>query len=390
MILMSKHRTGKSLAQGNPVAALGQFPKDLMDDSRLRELREKHVSGSLSAAESLELIFLGNAGHALALKGAPMTPHQRYLKIIAGQADYLIARCSDARVNKTDSERDTLVGIHIYIAGNVIPGKKTASFNEIVEVASLVRKDGVCLIAAHCHCGAVNERVKWVEGGMKPTGSTPLDNLLHEVLGPTAKENAIAQLSKLRAIPGLGGRATGAIYYDWERGNVTILDSNQSPVAELLVDLFIKRHADADFDHHLADRLAKQKPHAAIVGSNMLPFSLGTALHALQNEVFQTTGSADGLDDFDEGSILYAIEHLGVRHIPFIAPGTADNTKSVNALFDRWEADLRSMTVNGEPLIANMIDSGELTISRLRYDLGSGLLSLLPGKSSSGMAQSPP
>lgn len=352
----------------------GHFPKQPFSESMLKELREKHASGKLTVQQSRELLLEGNAEHALALKGAPMTPHQRYLKIMAAQADYLIVRCSDARVHKTDSERDELIGIHIYIAGNVVPGRKTASLNEISEVIALVRKDGVCLDEAHCNCGAVKERAKWVDGGMKPTGSVSLDNLLHEVMGPTPKENASAQLSKLRTLPVLGSRATGALHYDWEHGGVTIVKANTSPVIELLVDLFNKRHSEADADGHLADRLATQKPHAIVIGSNLLPFSISTILHARQNEVFQTTGSANGLDDFDKGSILYAVEHLGVRHIPFIAPGIKRNEKALEKMFARWESDLRSMTVNGEPVIARMLDSGELTISRFRYDLGSGKL----------------
>jgi len=373
-MFMTSQRKDMPVADRSAEERRDRFNRELLGETRSKELREKHVQGRLSAGESLELILIGNSEHVDALKGAPMTAHQRYLKIIAGDADYLIVRCSDARVHNTDSEKDTLVGIHIYIAGNVIPGKKTASFDEIAQVASLVRPDGACLEAAHCDCGAVKERVKWVEGGMKPTGSESLDCLLHEVMGPTPSDNAVAQLSKLRNLPGLGERATGALYYDWEKGGVTIVEANSSPIVELLVDLFNKRHADADSDGHLAERLAKQKPHAIIIGSNLLPFSLGTITHALQNEVFHTTGSGNGLDEFDEGSILYAIEHLGVRHIPFIAPGTSMNEEMVAAVFDQWESDLRAMTVGGRHLVAEMLDSGELTISRLRYDLGNGRL----------------
>ena len=350
-----------------------RFSKELYSESRLNTLRQKHSSGKLSADESLELIMQGNAEHVSALKGAPMTPLQRFLKIQAGQADYLIVKCSDARGHKTDSEKDTLVGIHIYIAGNVIPGKKTASRDEISDMVSLVRKDGVVLNEAHCECGAVKERGKWLDSGMKPTGSVPLDNLLHEVVGPTPKDNVVAQLAKMRELP-LGERASGAIMYDWEHGGVSIVSANSSPVIELLVDQFNRRHSEADHDGRLAQKLAKQKPHAIVVGANTLPFSLGTITHALQNEVFHTTGSESGLDDFDEGSILYAIEHLGVRHIPFVAPAVQGNEKPIKAMFDRWEKDLRSMTVNGEPILSKMLDSGELRISRLRYDLSDGRL----------------
>ncbi len=350
------------------------FEQEQLQERRALELREKHLGGKLTADESLELIMLGNAEHVAALKGAPMTPHQRFLKIMAGQADYLLVRCSDARVHRTDTEMDNLVGIHVYIAGNVIPGKRTASLEEIEQVVSLVRKDGAVLDEAHCECGAVKERVKWLEGGMKPTGSEPLDNLLHEVIGPTPTDNALGQLAKLRGIPAVGERGSGALIYDWKHGGVEILSASKNHTMDLLVDLFNRRHAEADADGQLAARLAKQKPHAIIVGSNLLPFSLGTITHALQNEVFHTTGSEKGLDDFDAGSILYAIEHLHVRHIPFIVPGSARNMKAVRKIFDRWEEDLRKMTVDGKPMIAQMLDSGELRISRLRYDLQSGQL----------------
>jgi carbonic anhydrase len=316
---------------------------------------------------------MGNAEHVDALKGAMMTPQARYLKIMAGKADYLIVRCSDSRVHRTDGEADPMVGIHISIAGNVIPGRRTASRDEIVEVIRHLKPDGVVLNESHCNCGAVKERVKWVDGGMQPTGSASLDSLLHEVMGPTPTENGTAQIAKLRELP-LGQRASAALMYDWEHGGISVITSTPSPAIELLISLFNVRHDDANRDGKLAEGLIKQKPHAIAIGSNVLPFSIGTITHALANEVFNTTGSPEGLDDFDEGSVLYAVSHLGVKHIPFIAPGIPSNAKAINTMFDKWEADLRSMTVDGKPLIASMLDSGDLTISRLRYDLHSGQL----------------
>ncbi len=356
-----------------------RFSRDLWSESRLKELRGKHVSGGLSVQESLELLLQGNAEHAAALKGAPMTPHQRYLKILAGQADYAIVRCSDSRVHRTDSESDQTVGIHIAIAGNVIPGRKTASRDEIIEVIGRIRPDGAVLCEAHCSCGAVGVRNDWVNDGMKPTGSGALDTLLRDVMGPTPSDNGTAQLSKLRELP-LGQRASGLLMYDWGHGGISIVSSTPSPLVELLVSQFNLRHSEADPDGKLASRITKQAPHAVVVGSNLLPFSIGTITRAQHNEVFNTTGSEGGLDDFDEASILYAVEHLHVRHIPFVAPGNARNSGKINGMFDGWEQDLRSMMVGGKPLLAEMLDSGELVITRLRYDLQTGRLCGLAGK----------
>jgi carbonic anhydrase len=357
-----------------------RFPSALHGASALMELREKHRKSSLTPGESLELLLEGNAEHASSLRGAQMGPHARYLKIMSGEADYLFIRCSDSRVHRTDAETDPLVGIHISIAGNVVPGQRTASRAEIEEVINLVKPNGIIINESHCNCGAVNERVKWVEGGMKPTGSVSLDTLLHEVMGPTPSENATAQITKLRELK-LGQRASAALMYDWAHGGISVVTSTPSPELDLMVSLFNARHDEANSDGKLAERIAKQKPHALAIASNVLPFSTGTIAHALANEVFNTTGSKGGLDDFDIGSVLYAVSHLGVKHIPFIAPGISGHPKAITGMFDKWEQDLRSVMVGDKPVISDMLDSGELVISRLRYDLGSGRLVQLVPKS---------
>src|SRR5512143_1302096 len=107
----------------------GKAPSDYGE----RELREKHVasllsdkSPRLSPKESLALLLYGNAEHVAALEHAPMTPGQRYRRILQGEADYLVIGCSDSRNVRMDSESDRIVGLFIRIAGNVVPPKGSA------------------------------------------------------------------------------------------------------------------------------------------------------------------------------------------------------------------------------------------------------------------------
>jgi len=348
------------------------FSKEPYSGVRLHPLREKHRVSKLSMDESLELLLRGNAAHADRLLELKVTPADRYAKIGHGEADYLVIACSDSRLLQLDSEEDTHVGIQIRVAGNVIPKRGTPSFEEIRQSAAKLHEDGLVIIEGHIHCGAVNERVKWVEGGMKPTGSAPLDNLLHEVFGSTPSENALAQLTKARQQLHKSIRDSGAVVYDWEHGKFEIIGAENSPAIGMLVDKWKRRHAELSHEMDLKDALKKQKPHAIAVGEVGLPYSLMTVFHAKQNEVFATSGSENGLDDMDEASILYAVEHLGVRHIPFVAPGTAADNERITKMFGRWEADLRGMTVHGEHILSKMLDSGQLRITRLRYDLETG------------------
>lgn len=357
-----------------------RFSQELYSESRLRELRQRHASKGLTARESLELLLGGNDAHAQRLEDLGISPMARMERIRSGQADYLVIACSDARIMQLDSEEDQLVGVQIRVAGNVIPRKGTPSFDEIREAVGRLREDGIVIIEGHIHCGAVNERVKWVEGGMKPTGSTPLDNLLHEVFGSNPTDNAVGQLTKAREQLPLHNIASGAVLYNWETGDIDILGANHSPVLEMLVDSWKHRHSQIAANDNLAEELKKQKPHAIAVGEVGLPYSLMTIMRAKQNEVFSTSGSEGGLDDIDEASILYAVEHLGVRHIPFISAGPIEDEGRIGAMFDKWEADLRGMAVAGKPVLANMLDSGELAISRLRYDSSTGRLAELPAK----------
>ncbi len=343
-----------------------KLPTEPLNASRLRELRGKHTEngqGALTAKESLEMLVEGNGVHLLRLEESGATPKDRQDKINANQADYLVIACSDARNPTLDSEEDgaELVGLQIRVAGNVVP-TSGVSLDEIKEAASHVKEGGLILISAHCNCGAVGEHVKWKKAGMGDTGSEPLNTLLKAVGGETPHENAAAQLERLREFVS-EGQNVGVLYYDWESGSVDVLCNEPSGLSESLKSKWTLWHKESDADGHLGKRLSEtQKPHTIVVGSNNLPFSVDTIFSARQNEIFSTTGSEGGLDHFDEASVLYAVEHLGSKHIAFVAHG--DNA---NAMFDKWEADLRTM---GQ--VAEKLDSGKLVITRMVYNLETG------------------
>lgn len=333
------------------------------------QLRERHIAGKLSPSESLDLLKAGNAQHMARLLDLKVSPSERYARIQDNDADYLIVACSDARVATLDSEEDgsQLVGLQIRVAGNVIPSQGVSG-DEIVEAASKLREGGLVVVQGHSHCGAVKEYVKWKASGMGDTGSEPLNALLHEVDGKDTYENTATQQGKALDVLGEGCRVE-AVVYDWEDGAVRQLSGGPSELLELLKAKWERVHKEADADGTLAKRLSNQTPHAIAVAGNLMPFSVDTVFRSEQNEVFSTTGSEGGLDLMDEASILYAVEHLNVRHIAFLAPGSRED---VERMFGKWEADLRAMTVKGEPVLAQMIDSGELKISRLRYELSNG------------------
>lgn len=362
----------------------GKPPSDYSE----RELREKHVASLLSdkaprltPQESLSLLMYGNEEHVAALEHAPMTPAQRYRRILQGEADYLVIGCSDSRNVRMDSESDRIVGLFIRIAGNVVPPKGSACFEEMLESVQMVKKDGAVVIEGHDGskgCGAVNARVEWLDHGQPETGSVPLTTLFECVVGDSPDMNAVAQLSKARELLNLGERPSAAMVYDWEHAGhgheeaIHVSNANQSPVIENLRNNWNLRHEEISRKTDLVKLLASQRPHAVAIGASDLPFSIATIFHAEQNEVFSTTGSGKGLDDLDMASILYAVEHLHIRHIPFVAPGHPKDRKAVSKMFDGWERQLRGTEVHGENILAKMLDSGDLVISRLFYNLESG------------------
>ena len=355
----------------------------------VRELREKHVAHllkekapALTISESLSLMIGGNLEHVAALVNAPMTPAERHEKLVSGEADYLVVGCSDSRNVRMDSEKDKIVGIFMRIAGNVVPPKGSACFEEMMDAVGMVKKDGAIIIEGHdgaAGCGAVNARVEWLSNGQPETGSVPLTTLFECVVGDSPDMNAVAQLSKAREMLNLGDRPSGAIVYDWEHARhghdepIHVANANHSDIIEILKNNWNLRHEETSAKTDLPKLLAKQRPHAVAVGASDLPFSLATIFRAEQNEVFSTTGSEKGLDDLDMASILYAVEHLHIKHIPFVAPGADKDRAKVSKMFDKWEQQIRETEVHGEKVLAKMLDSGELAITRLMYDLETGV-----------------
>jgi len=344
--------------------------------SRFRQLRDQHrESGfqskrtSLTLQESKELMLLGNDAHVQALKQAGIRPESRFEALMGGGKDVLVIACSDARVLRLDSETDTIISSQIRVAGNIVPSSG-ASRDEIIESASRIRKGGLLVIEAHGCCGAVAEFKKWTEGGKGETGAPSLDALFDEIGGTDPVSNAKAQARKAREFLAGSGVSVGAVLYDWSAGTVEVIEGDH-PMLATLREKWAFGHTMADRDGTLGARLASQVPHAVVIGSNDLPYSLATIMHYAQNEVFSTTGSAGGLDLQDEGSILYAVEHLHQGHVAFVATGTS---QSAEAMFGTWEKDMRSMTVGGKSVISDMIDSGKLQITRLYYDLSDGRL----------------
>lgn len=362
--IMSSHiRTQTGKTRDDETKKILHLP---LSSSRTLELKEKHRAGgqgALNARESRELLLGGNVAHQEKVVASGTTPKARYNKIVAKEADYLVVACSDARNQTLDSEEDAdkLVGLQIRVAGNVIP-KSGVSRDEIKEAAEGLREGGLVLITAHINCGAVAEHVKWEHGGCCDTGSGPLNKLLEAVKGENPKENALAQLEHLKTIVG-DDKSVAAVLYDWEAGTYEILTPEPSELVEILTSKWEMAHKRAD-DGTLGERLsATQKPHAIVIGSNDMPFSVDTVFDSEQNAIFSTTGSSGGLDNYDEASILYAVEHLGVQHIAFVAPENDSNS----AMFDKWEADIRSMGA-----VAEKLDSGALKITRFGYDLSNG------------------
>jgi len=361
-IIMSSHiKTQKGKPREDETKKILHMP---LSSSRTIELKEKHRAGgqgALSARESRELLLGGNKAHQEKVVASGTTPKSRYNKIVAKEADYLTVVCSDARNQTLDSEDDKLVGLQIRVAGNVIPESGVSRY-EIEEAAEGLKEGGLVLITAHIKCGAVAEHVKWKEGGCCDTGSQPLNRLLEAVKGADARENALAQLDHLNGVVG-DDKSVAAVLYDWETGTYEFLSPEPPEMVELLVSKWELAHKLAD-DGTLGERLnATQKPHAIVIGSNDMPFSVDTVFDSEQNAIFSTTGSEGGLDNYDEASILYAVEHLGVAHIAFVAPENG----STGAMFEKWEEDIRTMGA-----VADKLDSGALKITRLGYDLSNG------------------
>jgi carbonic anhydrase len=368
-IIMVINMSAQRMQKEPKSATEKKMPRKPAQIADLTALREKHKTsgqGALSAEESLTMILSGNKIHQSKLIEAGTSPESRYNKIMANEADYVVITCSDARVQTLDSETDgdKLIGVQIRVAGNVIP-EEGVSLEEIKEAISRVKKGGLVIIEGHCSCGAVGECVKWINGGKPDTGSKPLNSLLRAIEGTTPEENATGQHNRLKELVG-PERKTAAVVYDWNSGKVSVLASENAELTDLLKSKWEHVHQEANSEGDLGQRLSEtQKPHAIVVLSNDMPFSADTVCDTAQNELFATTGSENGLDDFDAASALYAVEHLHPSLIAFIAP----QKPGMEKMFEKWEQDLRAM-----PEVAEKLDSGKVTISRLGYDLKDGSL----------------
>ncbi|MFH1393668.1 MAG: carbonic anhydrase [Candidatus Micrarchaeota archaeon] len=336
----------------------------------IEELRRSMIGGRLTPENSLMVIFLGNEEHVREVEDSGITPRQRLEAARNGQVDAVILYCSDARMVGMDNARNPEIFIHIRVAGNSMPDSG-ASLEEIQDAVSLLKPDGVLVVASHVHCGAITEYVKWDKSSS--TGSESLDYLLKAIAGDTPEENALAQVERASSVLDLGGRKAVALHYDWttENGMSSLSEDVPEPVRHI-IDVAIKNHASANAGGQLTEKLAKQTPHVMIVAADDLPMGVPSIVASKQNEVFVTTGSKHGLDMMDIASDFYAATHMGQNHIAFIAPGAKEDEPEVSRLFMKWESDLRV-----EPELAKRIDDGRLTVSRLRYDLDSGRLSLL-------------
>jgi len=360
---MAAHRKGKPLDIGT---------EHSHPHFRTKEPQQEHAPKAITPEKSLSLILKGNLGHMSALEG--LVPEDRYKKIVAGQADYLVLSCSDARGHPFDSEEDAAVGVFVRLAGNPVGASGSPDYDLLQTALSYVKAGGPVIIESHVNCGAVKEYARWLEGGQKPTGSADLDALFHEIGGGAPQTNALTQWTKARNAFGLGARAA-TVRYDWEIGEISQTSPVAlSPAATGLMQRWFQRHADANKDGDLAEKLKKQAPHAIAICTADLPYGVATITHANQNEIFAVTGSEGGLSPVARASVLYAASHLGPKHIAFIAPGKAEDNERIMGMFTAWERDMREIKSGGNRVIANALNSGEMEISRLRYDLSNGML----------------
>jgi len=222
-------------------------------------------------------------------------------------------------------------------------------------------------VEAHCHCGAVAAHVDWEKDQRRDPGIPTLKRLLEDLHGNSPIENLMLQ-------GGLAAKLTTnhylvLMYLDWEKKVVDLLSNAGHPIAQHLKSAIESKLKLADADGQLQVRLATQRPHTVAVQYHKLPYSLNTIFGADLGEIFATTGSEGGLDEHDQASLYYSVEHCGSKHIALVAP----SIEGIRTMFDKWETDIREMEIKGERQFARMLDSKELRITRYSYDLYSGI-----------------
>lgn len=337
------------------------------------ELRKKHrlsyqdPTKSLTHEESRRILEYGNSQHQIALNRFKSSPEARFNTILNGEADYVHIRCSDSRVSRSDHEFDTFVGMQIRVAGNVIP-KSGVSVEEIREVVKLVKPGGIVLLTSHTKCGAIVARAGWKQNGKQDTGNGDLNTLLTTVDKDTPQENLIVQAGRANML--LDGQILITGHYDWDSGTIELHNHPSASLGIRLRANIIQNHRECD-DGELFSLISNtQKPHTIAVSYHKLPFSMNTIFRAEPGEVFGTTGSESGMDACDRASLLYAAEHVGTKHIAFLAP----NIPNVESMFALWEANIREMVVNGKKIFEHHLNSGILQITKYVYDLKNGVI----------------
>ncbi|MBI5228308.1 hypothetical protein HY988_06975 [Candidatus Micrarchaeota archaeon] len=376
------------------------------DGSGSNDLRAKHRIIGLTPQESVELMLQGNYDHAarlseLSLHGVPLQVRRNILADPESRlVDYVVVACSDARIPRLDSEKDNLVGIHIRTAGNYLSVTSREEFIKIKQAVSNLRPNGVLIFLGHHDCGAVKELVKWLradESGGKlakpPTGSLAMDHLMKEMSGLSPSNNELNQRKRAVKRLGLGGdQVVAALNYDWEKGGFEIIKAKSSERLTLIVDHWneLATIAKGELEKQkltLSALLAKQRPHAIVVGTPDLPYSLGTIMQSEQNEIFSVTATSRGLDKTDLASIIYSLSH-GVSHIALTTPGLRRDEKTIQKLFKKWKAELRQ-SLKEIPELLDKFDSGAISLSLFRYDLDSGKLMPMKSAPSSATASDP-
>ena len=339
----------------------------------LGDLRKKHRSAfrkhedALTHGEARNMLEAGNGIHQQLLKKYGASPEKRFDAIRKGQADYVHVHCSDSRSAVSDHESDAHVGMHIRVAGNVIVAEG-ASADETREAISCVKKGGLVLLTSHTKCGAVAAHTSWEKEGRPDPGNEELSKLLTTVEKTTPEGNLIVQAGRANLL--LDGQYLITGHYDWDTGQVSFHNHQSIRPALLLKENMQQYHNECD-DGELFQLISNgQRPHTIAVSYHRLPFTSNTIFKAEPGEIFTTTGSEGGMDDCDKASLLYAVEHCGSRQIAMLAP----NIRGVEAMFDRWEADIKDMVVGGKRMFVEQLQLGILDFTRYVYDLRAGKL----------------
>ncbi len=337
------------------------------------ELRAQHRSAfrkhelALDHGQSRQMIINGNQeGHQSLLKRHHKSPEERYEVIQKGEADYVHINCSDSRAAVPDHESDSHVGMQTRVAGNVITAEG-ASFDETREVINLVKPGGIVLLTSHTKCGAVKAHAGWENQGRPDAGNEELTTLLNTVEKDNPHGNLVVQAGRATML--LDGQILITGHYDWDAmESVEFFNHGSVRAANLLKGGMRQYHKD--HEGLFSDLTAGQRPHTIAVAYHKLPYSTNTIFNAQPGEVFTTTGSEGGMDACDKASLLYAAEHCGTNHIAMVAP----NIRGVEAMFTKWEQDIRAMVVGGKRQFDEALNSGQMAITKFVYNLSNGKL----------------